>query len=130
MMSLISILVAATLAAPPPPPAPPAPDPPAAAFLSAVASGDLPAARAMLAAEVVIMDDRAGNPAPSSLEAFADYVRGCERTGLTSEADAGPPARTAAAVTWTCPSRGNADAFVWSEETRIVWIQFRMQPVQ
>lgn len=130
MNSWMSVLLAAALGPPDAPPAPPPPDPPAAAFLTALASGDLTAARHRLAPEAVIMDDRAGDPVPSSLEAFADYVRGCERTGLTSEADAGPPARAAAAVTWTCPSRGEADAFVWTEERRVVWIQFRMRPVR
>ena len=121
---IASILVTIALAAPEARPAAAAP------FLTAVASGDLGAARALLAEEVTIMDDRAGNPVASTLEAFADYVRGCERTGLFSDVDAGPPERAAASVTWTCPSREAANASIWTEGARVVWIQFRMTPPQ
>ena len=82
MNLLVSLMAATVLAAPDAPPAT------ATAFLSALASGDLPAARAGLSASVVIMDESSGTPASSSLEAFAEFVRACERTDLSWEIDA------------------------------------------
>lgn len=117
------LLVAAASAAPEAPPAA------ASAFLSAIASNDLGAARAGLSPDVLIMDATTGNFVGTSLEAFAGYVRGCERAELTWDYDQEDPARSAVSVTWTCPARPNAVAFIWTDPSGVVHIQFGMPPV-
>lgn len=104
--------------------------PPAAAsaFLSAVDSGDIRAARAALSEDIVIMDDRLGSPVASSLEAFATYVHGCARTDLTWDVDQADATIAAVSVAWTCPSRPRAQAFIWTDRTGIVHILFRLRP--
>ncbi|MGZ8360512.1 MAG: hypothetical protein ACXWUX_08330 [Allosphingosinicella sp.] len=124
MHFLVSLLASAALTAPGAPP------PATAAFLAAVASGDLGAARARLSDSVVILDERSGSPVASSLEAFADSVRGCERTGLTWEIDQNDPARAAATATWSCAARPSADAFIWTDLTGVVHVQFGMRPLR
>src|SRR5438067_1585466 len=114
MIIFASLLVAAAPVSPGSPPAP------ASTFLSAVASGDLGAARATFSDDVVIMDARGGHFVDASLDTFAVYVRGCERSELTWDVDADDPGRTAVSVTWTCPARANAQAFIWTAGTRVV----------
>jgi hypothetical protein len=122
---LVAALIAtAALAAPQPPPAA------ATSFLSAVASGDLSAARAALSEDAVIMDERRGTPVASTFEAFAGHVRGCERTDLTWDVDPDDRTRAAVTVTWTCPARAGAEAFIWTHGTRIVHIQFGVTHAQ
>jgi hypothetical protein len=118
MVLVASLIATAALAAPESPPEA------ASIFLSAVASGDLRAARAALSEDVVIMDERRGDPVASTLEAFAGHVRGCERTGLTWDVDQEDRTRAAVTVTWACPSRPDAQAFIWTVRTRVVHIQF------
>lgn len=118
MLLVASLLTTAALAAPESPPEA------ASTFLSAVASGDLRAARAALSEDVVIMDEGRGDPVASTLEAFASRVRGCERSGLTWDVDEQDRTRAAVTVTWTCPSRADARAFIWTDRTRVVHIQF------
>lgn len=99
-------------------------------FLSAVASGDLRAARAALSADAVIIDERRTPPAHATLEAFAGHVQGCARTDLSSDVDPDDPARAAFTVTWTCPSRAGAQAFIWTDRTGLVFVQFGEAPPQ
>jgi len=124
MIALPSLLMAVLAASTEAPPVA------ASTLLSALASGDLPAARATLADDVVIMDETAGNPAASSLEAFERYVRGCEREDLTWDVDAVDPQRAAVSASWSCPSRPAAQAFIWSVGPRIVHIQFGWAPAR
>lgn len=118
MVFVASLIAAAALAAPGPLPEA------ATNFLAAVAAGDLRAARAVLSEDVMIMDERGGRPDASTLEAFAGHVRGCRRTDLTWDIDQDDPARAAVTVTWTCPSRAGAEAFIWTDHMRVVFIQF------
>ena len=99
----------------------------ASAFLSAIASDDLRAARALLSDDVTIMDDRRGDPVASTLEGFTAHVRDCERTELTWGVDRGDPSKAAITVAWTCPSREPASAFVWTDGAKVVWIQFNLE---
>jgi SnoaL-like domain len=108
--------------------APAAPPTAAVALLSALESGDLAAARATLADEVAIMDSSGGTDARSSLEALAQYARGCARSDLSWEYDADDSARAAVTFTWTCPSHAPGQAFVWTAGARVVWVQFGMPP--
>ena len=91
---------------------------------------DLPAARAALSDAVMIMDERQGSPAASSLEAFANYVRGCARTDLTWDVEQGDASRAAITAAWTCPSRPRAEAMIWTDRTGVVHIQFGMRPMR
>jgi hypothetical protein len=120
MLLVASLIATAALAAPESPPAA------ASIFLSAVASGDLRAARAALSEDVVIMDESREAPVASTLEAFAGHVQGCQRTGLTWDVDQEDRTRAAVTVTWACPSRADAQAFIWTYRTRVVHIQFGM----
>jgi hypothetical protein len=106
--------------------APVAPPPAAAALLSALESGDARAARATLAQEVTIMDSSSGSDVSSTLEAVAGYARGCRRSDLSVQYDSEDPRRGAVTVTWTCPAHSPGQAFVWTEGTQVVWIQFGM----
>lgn len=121
MTLILSLVAAATLAAQNTPPAA------ATAFLDVVAAGDLAAARAMLSDDAMIVDESEGN-AGSSLDIFAEHVRGCERTDLTWDVDQEDPARAASVVTWTCPSGMPAEAFIWTERAKVVAIQFGTRP--
>lgn len=122
MAFIASLVAAAVLLDPAPPPAA------VTTFLSAVASGDLRAARGTLSPNVVILDDRNERPVGASLEAFAEYVRDCDRTDLTSEIDQADPARAVVSVNWTCPSGATAEAFIWTDATGVVHIQFGIPP--
>lgn len=113
-----SLLAIAALAVPASPPSA------AVALLSALESGDMSAAGATLAEDVVIMDSSTGSGVQSSLAALADFVRGCERTDLTWEYDAEDHERAAVTVSWTCPSREPSQAFVWTARSGVVHIQF------
>ncbi|HET9429150.1 MAG TPA: hypothetical protein VFO69_12400 [Allosphingosinicella sp.] len=123
MIGIISLLMAAALTAGDSPPAA------AASFLEAVASGDLAAARALVSNDAMIVDESQGSPS-SSLEAFAEYVRGCERQDLTWDVDQDDPGRAASVVTWVCPSRAAVQAFIWTEQSKVVAIQFGPAPEQ
>ena len=114
------VLIASMLAA-----AAPAP---ATAFLTAVETGDLATARAALADNVVIMDERSGRPTASSLAAFAEYLHGCRRTDLSSEVDPDDATRAAATIGWACRGRPDAGAYVWTERARVVQIEFGSPP--
>ena len=116
MIPILSLVAAAAFAAQDVPPV-------AAAFLDALAANDLTAARAMLSDDAMIVDESEGNAA-SSLDIFAEHVRGCERTDLTWEVDQEDPTRAASVVTWTCPSGASAEAFIWTERAKVVAIQF------
>jgi hypothetical protein len=119
-MAFAGLLALAAFAAPSSPP------PSAVALLSALESGDVGAARATLADDVTIMDSSSGRDVPSSLEALADYARGCRRSDLDVQYDSEDPRRGATTVTWTCPSHAASQAFVWTAGTRVVWVQFGM----
>jgi hypothetical protein len=112
------MIAAAALAAPGPPPEA------ATNFRAAIAAGDLRVARAILSEDVVIMDERGAAPGASTLEAFAGRVRGCQRTDLTWDVDQDDRARAAVTVTWSCPSRAGAEAFIWTDRTHVVFVQF------
>lgn len=122
MSALAGLAAFAALAAPAAPAAPPA----AVALLSALESGDLAAARATLADDVAIMDSSSGADLRSSIEALAQYARGCARSDLSWEYDADDATRAAVTVTWTCPSHAPGQAFVWTAGTQVVWVQFGM----
>lgn len=98
--------------------------PAAAALLAAIAAGDLNAARGTLAPDVVIMRGIDTTPTGSSLEVFMGQVRGCARTQLQWETDAGDRSRTAVTVSWTCPPQRNVTAYIWTVGPRVVHIQF------
>jgi hypothetical protein len=106
--------------------APASPPPAAVTLLSALESGDVSAARATLAQDVTIMDSSSGSDVASSIEALADYARGCRRGDVSVEYDSEDPRRGAVTVTCTCPTRAPGQAFVWTEGTRVVWVQFGM----
>jgi hypothetical protein len=115
---LPSLLAAAALAATSPQAAA------ADAFLAAAASGDLAAARAALGDHITIMDSRGAAPVESSLEAFADYARGCRAGDPAFELDPRERERAALTITWTCPSRAATQDMIWMQSGRVVWIQF------
>ena len=117
MQLILSLVAAAALAAQGVPPAA------VASFLDAVAAGDLATARSILSDGAMIVDESEGNDA-SSLDLFAERIRGCERTGLTWDVDQEDSARAASVVTWTCPSGASAEAFIWTERAKVVAIQF------
>ena len=123
MFLVASLLASAALAEPRIPPAP------VTDFLAAVHSSDLPAARAILAEDVTIMDNRAAAPVASSLEAFASYARDCERTDLTWDVEPEID-RAAAVVSWTCASGDRRQDMIWTHGPRIVWIQFGLPQLQ
>ena len=103
--------------------------PPAAtAFLSALAAHDLAAARAALADEVQLVDDRRPDPGGATLDSFAAYIQGCRRTGLTWDTDDLDPTRAAVIATWKCPARADAQAFIWTAGARVVAVEFGMSP--
>jgi len=105
--------------------------PPAAAtrLLDAVEAGNIADARATLSSDVMIMSEEGEDEAKAStLENFARFVRGCRRGEVTSEDDAEDPSRHAITVSWTCPSRGDGQAFVWTDSTGVVHIQFGPAP--
>jgi hypothetical protein len=122
MVSIASLLTAATMAAAQVPPE----APPAAVtdFLAAVRSSDLPAARAIVAGDAPIMDNRDETPVESSLEGYAGYANDCERTAVNAQYDHDDQERAAVVVEWTCRSDGRRQDFIWTEGRRIVWIQF------
>jgi hypothetical protein len=95
-------------------------------LLSALESGDLGAARATLADDVMIMDSSTGSDVNSSIGALADHARGCQRSDVSWEYDTEDSARAAVTLTWTCPSHPPSQAFVWTAGTRVVWVQFGM----
>ena len=102
----------------------PLPDP-AARLLTAVEAGQLAAARAALAPDVLItIQQGADEASDSNLEAFVQFVRGCRRTGAVSEPDAEDPSRVSITVDWTCSSRPAARAYIWADDSRVVDIQF------
>ena len=78
-MTLLPALLLVTLA-PAAPSVQTAPAP-ATAFLAALAAHDLAAARAALADEVQLVDDRRPDPGGATLDSFAAYIQGCRRTG-------------------------------------------------
>jgi hypothetical protein len=106
-----------------------APPPTATRLLDAVEAGNLDAARPLLSPDVMIMSEEGGEEASaSSIDQFARFVRGCRRSELTTETDAEDPSRAAVTVTWSCPSRTGAQAFVWTDPTGVVHIQFGPAP--
>ena len=105
--------------------------PPAAAtrLLDAVEAGNIANARATLSADVMIMSEEGEDEAKAStIENFARFVRGCRRGEVTTEDDAEDPSRHAITVAWTCPSRGDAQAFVWTDGTGVVHSQVGPAP--
>ena len=96
---------------------------PVATLLAALAGGDLPAARATLSDDVIILRG-IERGAATSLEAFASHLRGCTRTGLYSDQDSEDRTRFAVTLSWTCPPRGNAQAYIWTAGGRVVHIQY------
>ena len=96
---------------------------PVAALLAALTGGDLPAARATLSDEVMILRGiERGTTA--SLETFASHIRGCARAELFTDQDSEDRTRTAVSISWTCPPRRNARAFIWTAGGRVVHIQY------
>jgi hypothetical protein len=94
-----------------------APPPTATRLLDAVEAGNLDAARPLLSPDVMIMSEEGGEEASaSSIDQFARFVRGCRRSELTTETDAEDPSRT------------GAQAFVWTDPTGVVHIQFGPAP--
>lgn len=118
MIALFALLTAALAASPENPPAA------AAALLSSLAADDLPAARAILSDDAMIMDDRSGRPTESTLQAFAASIRGCETAEVTWDVDGDEPMRAAVSVTWACPSRDPTLTFIWTLADEVVHIQF------
>jgi len=118
--SFASVLALAAFAAPASPP------PAVTALLSALEAGDVGAARASLADDVTIMDSRSGTDVHSSIEALADYARGCRRSEVSAEYDSEDPQRAAVSVTWTCRSHPPGQAFIWTVGARVGWVQFGM----
>ena len=104
---------------------PPTP-PPVAALLAAARSGDIPAARATLSEDVVIMDERGGEPAASTIQAFVEAMRRCEPSIFSMGRDEDDPERSALTISWICPSAPRSESLVWTHGPRIVWIQFGM----
>lgn len=99
---------------------------PATAFLAALAAHDLAAARATLADEVQLVDDRRPDPGGATLDSFVAYVEGCRREDLTWDTDEIDPTRAAVTVTWKCPARADAQAFIWTAGARVVAVEFGM----
>jgi len=95
-------------------------------FLDAVAAGDVDRARATLAQDVLISDQRGLKPVSSRLKAFVEHIRGCRRTDTSTDYDTtgGAEARAAVIVHWTCPSRGTIEAFVWTAGRQVAAITF------
>lgn len=118
-MSLFAVLfaLAAVAQADAPPPA-------AVALLSAVESGDVNGARAVLAEEAMIADSSSGTGQESSLPALFDYGRGCTRSNLTWDHDPTEPENAVVSLTWSCPSRAPSQTVVWTEGARVAWVQF------
>lgn len=118
VISLASLLALAAADAPRPAP------PPALALLTALESGDLEAARATLADDVMIADSRIAGREQSTLESLSGYARGCTRSDLEWDYDSGAPERAAVSLTWRCPSHAPSMAFIWTDGPRVVWVQF------
>lgn len=94
----------------------------AIALLSAVASGEVEAARRTLTSDALIGDSSSGRSTQSSLEAFMGNIRGCTQVALSWEnIDEG---RGAGRVSWRCPSRQRTHALIWTDARGVVFIQF------
>ena len=105
------------------------PPPAASRLLDAIEASDIGAARGTLSPDVMIMSEEGEDEAKAStLENLARFVRGCRRGEVTTDVDAEDPSRTAVTATWTCPSRSDAQAFVWTDSTGVVHIQFGPAP--
>ena len=124
MIAIASHLVALSLAVAPAPPTPPAS---VTAFLLALGSHDLAAARATLSRDVQFMD-RGRAVRLGALESFAAYVEGCRQTELSWSFDDEDQTRGAGTVTWTCPSRGATEVFIWTAGARVVAVVFGLPP--
>ncbi|MGZ8998971.1 MAG: nuclear transport factor 2 family protein [Allosphingosinicella sp.] len=98
-------------------------------LIEAVEAGDLERARATLTPDAMFTAVQGEeDSSTASLEDFARFVSGCRRSELTSESDSEDPSRTAVTVTWSCPSRASAQAFVWTDSRGVVNVEFGAAP--
>lgn len=100
-----------------------APPPPAVALLAAIESGDVAAARALLADEATIADSSSGTGQGSSLEALSAYGRGCTHSDLIWDQDSAT-GNSVATLNWSCPSHAPSQAWIWTSGPRVTWVQF------
>ena len=112
MIAFAALLIAA---------APPAPPAWFATFLGELASGDVPAARARVADDVMIRDAD-GNAA--SLETFVSSVRGCRHDQPSWELAESDRRDGASSIIWTCPAHAGSQTMIWTHGSRVVAIQF------
>jgi hypothetical protein len=97
---------------------------PAVALLTALEAGDLDAARATLADDVMIADSRIGGGEQSTIASLSEYARGCTRTDLRWDYNSYEPEKAAVSLIWGCPSHAPSMVFIWTDGARVVWVQF------